>query len=205
MGNAPIDGRGFTIEQLFSGHRFQLDYYQREYTWETGNVRRLVEDLHGRFMLDWKPFHDRAATSRYRPYFLGPYVYFANGDATYLVDGQQRVTTLHLLLILIRNLLLEQDAEDEARQLDALIRNVSYGKRRYAIDIEEREPLLNALMSGKPFDLGANDSLSVRNLWERYRDLEEQFPADLLSEALPYFHDWLLHRVCLVGIEAHDQ
>jgi hypothetical protein len=45
MTSAPIDGRGFTVDQLFSGRRYQLDYYQREYTWGSGNVRRLVEDL----------------------------------------------------------------------------------------------------------------------------------------------------------------
>jgi hypothetical protein len=149
--------------------------------------------------------HDRRNTSRYKPYFLGPYVYFQDGDTTYLVDGQQRVSTLHLLLILIRNLLIEQDALSEARQLETLICSVMYGERRYTIDIDERAPLLEALMTGKPYEVKADDRPSVRNLWERYGDLEEQLPLELRGEALPYFHDWLLHRVCLVGIEAHDQ
>jgi hypothetical protein len=137
--------------------------------------------------------HDRRNTSRYKPYFLGPYVYFQDGDTTYL------------LLILIRNLLIEQDALSEARQLETLICSVMYGERRYTIDIDERAPLLEALMTGKPYEVKADDRPSVRNLWERYGDLEEQLPLELRGEALPYFHDWLLHRVCLVGIEAHDQ
>lgn len=205
MVSAPIDGRGFTVDGLFGGHRYQLDYYQREYTWGSGNVRRLVEDLRHRFSAEWNALHDRKDTSRYRPYFLGPYVYFQDGDITYLVDGQQRITTLHLLLILIRNLLIEQDATGEARQLETLICNVMYGERRYTIDIDERAPLLDALMGGKTYELRPDDPPSVRNLRDRYRDLEEQFPPELAGEALPYFHDWVLHRVCLVGIEAHDQ
>jgi hypothetical protein len=205
MTSAPIEGRGCTIHQLFNGYRYQLDYYQREYTWGSENVRRLVEDLYRRFSAEWNALHDRKDTSRYKPYFLGPYVYFQDGDITYLVDGQQRVTTLHLLLILIRNLLVDQDALSEARQLETLICNVMYGERRYTIDIEERAPLLDALMTGKPYEVQPGDRPSVRNLWERYGDLEEQFPPELAGEALPYFHDWLLHRVCLVGIEAHDQ
>jgi hypothetical protein len=205
MTSAPIDGRGFTVEQLFSGHRYRLDYYQREYTWGSGNVRRLVEDLHRRFSAEWNALDDRKGTSRYRPYFLGPYVYFQDGDVTYLVDGQQRVTTLHLLLIHIHNLLIAQDASGEARQLETLICNVMYGERRYTIDIDERAPLLGALMDDEPYELRPDDPPSVRNLRDRYRDLEEQFPPALSGDALPYFHDWLLHRVCLVGIEAHDQ
>jgi hypothetical protein len=205
MTSAPIEGRGSTVHQLFNGHRYQLDYYQREYTWGSENVRRLVEDLHRRFSAEWNALHDRRDTSRYKPYFLGPYVYFQDGDITYLVDGQQRVTTLHLLLIHIRNLLVDHDAPGEARQLETLICNVMYGERRYTIDIPERAPLLDALMSGKAYEVKREDPPSVRNLWERYGDLDEQFPPDLAGEALPYFHDWLLHRVCLVGIEAHDQ
>jgi hypothetical protein len=205
MTSAPIEGRGSTIHQLFNGHRYQLDYYQREYTWGSENVRRLIEDLHDRFSAKWDALHDRKDTSRYKPYFLGPYVYFQDGDITYLVDGQQRVTTLHLLLILIRNLLVDQEALSEARQLETLICNVMYGERRYTIDIAERAPLLDALMNGKTYEVKPGDPPSVRNLWERYGDLEEQFPPELTGEALPYFHDWLLHRVCLVGIEAHDQ
>ena len=60
-------------------------------------------------------------------------------------------------------------------------------------------------MNRGTYQLKPDDPPSVRNLWERYRDLEEQFPPELSGEALPYFHDWLLHRVGLVGIEAHDQ
>ena len=205
MTSAPVEGRGCTIHQLFNGHRYQLDYYQREYTWRTENVRRLLEDLHRRFNAEWNALHDRRDTSRYKPYFLGPYVYFQDGDITYLVDGQQRVSTLHLILILIHNLLTDQDALGEARQLETLIRSVMYGERRYTIDIAERAPLLNALMDGDKYEVKPGDPPSVRNLWERYGDLEEQFPPELAGEALPYFHDWLLHRVCLVGIEAHDQ
>jgi Protein of unknown function DUF262/Restriction Enzyme Adenine Methylase Associated/Protein of unknown function (DUF1524) len=205
MASAPVEGRGCTVHQLFNGHRYQLDYYQREYTWGTENVRRLIEDLHRRFSAEWNALHDRRNTSRYKPYFLGPYVYFQDGDVAYLVDGQQRVTTLHLLLIFIRNLLVEQDALGEARQLETLICSVMYGERRYTIDIEERAPLLDALMNGVTYEVRSDDPPSVRNLWERYGDLEEQFPPDLIGEALPYFHDWLLYRVGLVGIEAHDQ
>jgi len=129
MTSAPIEGRGCTVHQLFNGHRYQLDYYQREYTWGSENVRRLVEDLHRRFSAEWNALHDRRDTSRYKPYFLGPYVYFQDGDITYLVDGQQRVTTLHLLFILIHNLLTDQDATSDARQLETLIRSVMYGER----------------------------------------------------------------------------
>ena len=64
MASAPIDGRGFTVDGLFGGRRYQLDYHQREYTWGSGNVRRLVEDLRQRFSAEWNALHDRKEASR---------------------------------------------------------------------------------------------------------------------------------------------
>ena len=73
------------------------------------------------------------------------------------MEGQQRVSTLHLLLILIRNLLVEQDSLGEARQL---------------------ETLLDALMNDKTYEVVPGDPPSVRNLRDRYGDLEEPALAD---------------------------
>ena len=204
MSNSPIDGRGYTIELLFN-HRFRLDPYQREYTWSTEDVRRLLHDLKRRFLHSWNPQDTREAVGRYTPYFLGPYVFYQSHGVSYLVDGQQRVTTLHLLLIHMRRLLLEQEQKMEADQLGRLISSVQYGRLTFTVDIEERAPLLEALLDNKPYELSPDANPSVRNLWARSRDIEEEFPTELLGEALPYFHDWLLHRVGLVGIEALDR
>lgn len=204
MGNSPIDGRGYTIDQLF-GHRFRLDPYQREYTWSAEDVRRLLHDLKRRFLHSWKPQDTREAVGSYTPYFLGPYVFYQSDGISFLVDGQQRVTTLHLLLIHMRRLLREQEHAMEANQLSRLISTVQYGRETFAVDIDERAPLLKALCDGAPFELPSGSNPSLRNLWARSRDIEEEFPTELLGEALPYFHDWLLNRVGLVGIEALDR
>lgn len=206
MGTTPIDGRGFTIGQLFgNGPRYQLDPYQREYTWGREDVRQLLDDLERRFRLDWKPLHDRTETNRYAPYFLGPFVYFQNEGVTYLVDGQQRITTLHLLLIHLRRLLQQQDYMDDANRLEGLIRTAQFGRHTFTVDIEERAPLLTVLMENDDYTLPDDAKPSLRNLKARSENLDEDFPTSLLGEALPYFHDWLLNRVCLVGIEALDR
>ena len=42
----------------------------------------------------------------------------------------------------------------------------------------------------------------MQNLYERYQDMESDFPAELREEALPYFVDWLIDKVHLVEISA---
>ncbi len=39
----------------------------------------------------------------------------------------------------------------------------------------------------------------------RFEDIKAYFPEELKGDALPYFIDWLLHKVTLVHIEANNQ
>src|SRR3954451_16519258 len=106
MAESPIHGEGVTVRALFERNSFALDYYQREYTWTRHEVGTLIDDLSQRFLSQWNHLHEREEVSGYAPYFLGPYVYHEGEGRTFLVDGQQRVTTLHLVLIYLRKLLL---------------------------------------------------------------------------------------------------
>src|SRR6266540_2553698 len=182
----------------------RAEHYQREYTWERSHVQELLSDLSRRFLTEWRPDHDRSAVLRYRPYFLGAFVCHPAGPVRNLVDGQQRFTTLHLLLIHLEWLLRDQN-EDEARMVGQLVRTYAVGRRQYAIDVEERNACLDALAAGRDFDILEGTSKSVRNLWQRAQELAEDFPNDLRDDALPYFADWLLDRVFMVEISAHDR
>ena len=67
---------------------------------------------------------------------------------------------------------------------------------------------MQAILDGNTFDLSNADGPekeSVEHLWTRYQDIEERFPAELKSDALPYFVDWLLERVVVVEIATADE
>jgi hypothetical protein len=201
MADSPISGQGMTVKGVFSGRRYQLDHYQRDYSWGREEVRQLVEDLHGRFEVNYRPTHDRRKVAGYEPYFLGSFVYHEHEGTTFVVDGQQRITTLHILLIFLKRLLDDLGMDKEAVNLEPLIRTTDFGDSTYTIDIPERTPLLDRLFDddyAPPSTMGAAE----RRLWEAADELDTSFPDDLRDEALPYFVDWLLHRVCLVGIKA---
>jgi len=40
-----IRGNARTIRELLSGRKYAVDYYQREFKWQTKQVVELVEDL----------------------------------------------------------------------------------------------------------------------------------------------------------------
>ena len=119
-----INGTTRTVRELFTGRKYALDFYQREYTWTETNVSELLEDLAGAFLRDDDAGDGREKVAGYRPYFLGPVVTNHTGGVRLLVDGQQRLTTLTLLIICLDRLAEHRDGAD-AKFLEAEGREAS--------------------------------------------------------------------------------
>lgn len=198
-----ITGTDRSVSDLLANNRYGLDFYQREYSWGERQVRELIDDLAGRFLDEFEPNHERRQVLSYRPYFLGPIVTAQRDGVRYLVDGQQRVTTLSLLLIHLRKCLAETHLDD-ATALDSLISSFSLGQRTFNLDVDEREKCLFAILEGRDFDTQAEPA-SVRNLWEQYHTIVERFPENLQGDTLPFFADWLQRRVILVDIRTRER
>lgn len=196
-----IDGTPRSVRELFTGRKYGLDYYQREYTWTTANVTELIADLANSFLADYDELDEPHQVASYRPYFLGPIVTSSVKGTRFLVDGQQRLTSLTLLLIHLNHLAADiADAED----LAPLVFSRKFRSTTFNIDVLERNNVMHAILDGTPFD-PTTESESVRTIWHRYLDIVALFPDDLKGPALLYFCDWLLERVVLVEIGTTDQ
>lgn len=102
------------VSRIFSrDYVFEIPGYQRPYAWTTEQARELFEDLTG-FMNA-----HAGAIGEMPPYFLGSIVLIKQEGtpASQVVDGQQRLTTLTLLLSAIR---MNMD-KNKAENLTALI------------------------------------------------------------------------------------
>ena len=98
-----IHGEAKTIRQLLGSQRYSIDYYQREFKWGKKQVSELLDDLTGRFIEDYSPDDPRSAVQSYGHYFLGSVILSKRSGQVFIVDGQQRMTTLTLLLIVLHN------------------------------------------------------------------------------------------------------
>jgi hypothetical protein len=197
-----IQGEARTVNQLLRGVKYSVDYYQREYKWETKQIAELVKDLTSQFLEDYQPEHERRRVAEYSHYFLGSII-MSNKDGTnYIVDGQQRLTSLTLLLIYLRRLQQELNLADKVN-IDDLIFSERYGEKSFNLQIEDRTTCMKALFDGDTPDY-TNGVESVRNLVARYSDIEQEFPDELRGPALPYFMDWLVENVHLVRITAYS-
>lgn len=195
-----ILGKAKTVRELLKGVKYSIDYYQREYKWGEKQASELIDDLTGKFLEEYQPGHARKQVAEYPHYFLGSIIISKKESASYIVDGQQRLTSLSLLLILLRNL---QQGRPDQVNIAELIVSEKFGEKSFNLDVDERNPCMEALFEGTPFD-PSDRSESVQNLFARYQDMEAAWPEEVRAEALPYFIDWLLESVHLVEITAYS-
>jgi hypothetical protein len=195
-----ILGKAKTVRELLKGVKYSIDYYQREYKWQDKQVRELVVDLTGKFLEEYDPRHDRKKVADYPHYFLGSIIISKKEATSYVVDGQQRLTSLTLLLVLLRTL---QHGRADQVSVDELIVSEKYGQKSFNLHVDERTACMEALFNDQLFD-PTGRSESVQNLYQRYLDLGEAFSEEVYGDALPYFTDWLLENVHLVEITAYS-
>lgn len=194
-----IRGDAKSVRALL-GEKYQIDYYQRDYKWETKQIRELIDDLTDRFQQDHEPGHPREAVANYGQYFLGSIIISQKGGKRFIIDGQQRLTSLTLLLTYLDNLQRDRDPDTKVA-VSNLIYSTQYGKPSFNLDVPERNGCLQALTKGQVPD-AADQPPSVQTLINRYNDIEDLFPEDLSGDALPWFLDWLTENVMLVEITA---
>ena len=196
-----INGYDRSIQELLSGRSYGIDFYQREYKWGRKQLQELVDDLTGRFLDSYQPGDAPKEVENYSHYFLGSIVVSKNGDIRYIVDGQQRLTSLSILLIRLNNL---QKEREQQVSIQSLIFADDFGEKKFKLNIPERNDCMEALFNETPFNTD-DASESVRNLANRYQDLIELFPEDLQGDALPHFIYWLMHKVKLIEIIAYAE
>ena len=192
-----IRGDAKSIRSLLSGAKFAIDYYQREYRWESKQIIELINDLSEKFFEKYKKEDERSAVEKYSHYFLGSIIISDKDGQKFIIDGQQRLTSITLILIYMHRQL------EDKQQLADLIYSQKFGKLSFNLDVDERTPCMKALFNGELFEENGQ-SESVSNILKRYQDIREAFPPELDEDALPFFADWLIENVHLVEITAYS-
>ena len=88
------------------------------YVWQTEHITELISDLIDEFSNSYESKHERKEVGNYAHYFLGSIIICEKDDKRFIIDGQQRLTTLTLLLIYLNRWLEE---ENQKSPVDSLI------------------------------------------------------------------------------------
>ncbi len=196
-----IEAHDRSVLQVLDNQKYTVDYFQREYKWEEKHIEQLVSDLTSAFLNDYQPTHLRKEVAKYNSYYLGPFVVSVNDGKRSIIDGQQRLTSLTLLLIYLNNLQKELGINEK---IESLIFSEMYGEKSFNIQVEERRNCLEQLFSKGEYEPNNTDDESTINMAARYRDIANNFPDEIKGDVFPFFLDWLKYNVVLVEIIAYS-
>ena len=195
-----IDGSPKSLKQLLLNTKYSIHYYQREYMWQQKQIEELIDDLTSEFLIYYKSGDDRLSVMDYGAYFMGSIVLAGRENA--IIDGQQRFTSLTLMLMYLHNRL--KAIGQTYSVIDQMIFSESYGKKSFNIDVDDRFNCMDAIFSEKQFDI-TDESESVKNLYGRYEDIIELFPKEISDDMLLHFCDWLAERVFFIEIVTNTE
>jgi uncharacterized protein with ParB-like and HNH nuclease domain len=197
-----------TIGELLSGNKFTIDEYQREYKWQQENISDLVNDLLNKFRSSYAVGHGISNVAKYEDYFLGSIILNKKdlGESVVfsIVDGQQRITSVTLLLIYLYHVGTEKNVgQDILFEMKRMIYSDSWGSKAYNLDIKDRHIVLDALFKKKEFNYRVHNE-SVRNMYARYRDIESENIESVLGDAFELFLYWFCKRVAIIEISCQS-
>lgn len=192
-----IEGSPKNLKQLLQNTKYSIHYYQREYMWQRKHIEELIDDLTSEFLEYYHPGDSRLAVADYGAYFMGSIVLVGRENA--IIDGQQRFSSLTLLLMYLNNRL--KSIGQTYNMIETMIFSESFGTKSFNINVEDRQECMEAIFNDVDFDVtGAGES--VRNLYGRYQDINEIFPDDITGDVLLHFGDWLAEKVFFIEIVA---
>ncbi len=194
-------------EFLGSGkkERFIIPEYQRPYAWTDEEVQTLFEDL--------VEYTQERIDS---PYFLGTIVSYTNSDKEQeIIDGQQRITTLCLLLRAIYTKIEKMDHTDERnnfiRQIEPALWQTNEltgkaNKNQSLLESKVFESEYNAILTNI-LETGIAEKSAKDNYSKNYRLCQELIDKYAKDEPLTFysFINNILNKAIVLPIKADSQ
>jgi len=93
-----MEARAVTLEEALNlpkADYYTIPKYQRPYAWTEENFKELWEDLNNAFC-EYKKAKEMNNKPEY--YFMGAVLFVLNNKTIEIIDGQQRITTFHIML-----------------------------------------------------------------------------------------------------------
>lgn len=201
------------IDRVFSNTTYHIDFYQRDYKWTSEPVQRLLDDIFFMFNQEYEKYSSlepstETIMAKYSWYYLNTYVTNIVDGKVYVVDGQQRLTTLTIILIKLYNKAKDLHCEsDFVDWINSKITGFSGGKRSYWMNHEKSLEVLKDLFENKKDhkEIDVSASITSVNLVANYslisKFIDEQLNNKHRFQTFVYF---FLYRLVLINLSVEQ-
>ena len=198
------------IDQVFSNTVYYIDFYQRQYKWDKDPVNRLLEDIFYKFNEEDErhkniqlPADQRVA--KYSWYYLNTYVTNKDEDTgrLYVVDGQQRLTTLTLILICLRHMAKNYDSA-LYDWISQKISGTQGYKRTFWMNHEHDLPTIQALFDGVE-NVPDGNGVTGKNMKSNYELISKRLQKELTDkDRFERFVFFYLQRLVIIQLNVEQ-
>ena len=204
------------IDTLFATKNYHIDFYQREYKWTGDEVGRLIEDVFYHFEQPYEKHPDLDATAanvqgNYSWYYLNTYItnHDKKSGRLFVVDGQQRLTTLTLMLIALYHMCgpTAHNSPELRDWLKAKIAGVGVGgKKQFWMAHEKRDALMQAIFEGQEASADMiDDGITAKHIIDNHALIQKELAARLPSRhKLDTFIYYFLCMVVIINLEVEQ-
>lgn len=194
------------IDRVFSNTTYYIDFYQRQYKWNEVPVKRLLEDVFYKFNEEFAKHKDsdiplNQLVSKYSWYYLNTYVTNVVDGRLFIVDGQQRLTTITLILIKLFHL-----AEEHKSKLSGWIKNKVIGQsgfeEEFWMNHEAHKTSMQGLLNGEAADsIDTSSGITAQNMVANYVVISKWLDSELkTNHHFESFAFFFLHRLVLINL-----
>ena len=192
-----------TVEYCLKQKSYYIDFYQREYVWSKETVEILLRDIFYAFELSYEEFKDAELSpsiiEKYNWYYLNIFITNNIKGKVFIVDGQQRLSTLTLIATKLYHL-----TEDEF--LKDTLKDCIYGKDKwkgniFRLDHEKRHNIMDKILNKIKDTPKEFKNKTEETLWYRYIDISKYIEdKNMDSKKLNAFITYFLERLVLVEL-----
>lgn len=198
------------IDKLFSNTTYYIDFYQRQYKWTDEPVKRLLDDVFYKFNEENKKYEDLdlpldQVISKYSWYYLNTYVTNHVDGKLYVVDGQQRLTTLTLVLIKLKHLAKQFNSKLEGWVGQKIVGLSGY-KTDFWMNHEAHKTAMQGLLDGKTTDeINTDSGITAQNMVSNFQVVSSRLDTELPDlKRLESFVFYFMHRLVLINLNVEQ-
>ena len=219
MGLKPKDKN---ISEIFENIDYEIDFYQREYKWNDDGkykpIESLMDDIFYRFDMDYRknlPASDEdeliKELEEFEWYYLNSFMINSNHGKKFIVDGQQRLTTLTLININLYHIAKECGLPEYLIESikNSIHKSTDIG-RSFCMGVKDRKGIIEHLFNHelKEYNNGVYKNNSEKNIYNNYENISKILRRHLIlsdtketKHKLNFFIFYFRRKIYLIEIE----
>lgn len=191
-----------TVELCLKNKSYYIDFYQREYVWSKSTVEVLLRDIFYAFELSYEQYKDSELSQeileKFNWYYLNIFITNNINGKVYVVDGQQRLSTLTLVATKLYHITDNEDLKDTLKE--CIFGKDKWKGNIFRMDHDKRKDVMECILSDKAY-ANPYKNKTEETLVERYKDISKYIDDKAMDpKKLTAFISYFLERLVLVEL-----